>query len=112
MIIFDEPGTAPYIGVVFAIVCFAIQLLLCFKVKKTSIRCIPVYIILVAWGFILLLCTGIFGTGSGFLGNVHLMVAAILTIVLGVVSIGNIAAWIVYKVYTKSKEKRTKENDT
>ncbi len=103
MIIFDEPGTAPYIGAAFALVCFAIQLLFCFKAKKPAVRRIPLYLILAAWGFILLLCTGIFGKGGGFLGNVHLMVAAILAIVLGIASLGNIAAWIVYKVCVKSK---------
>lgn len=104
MVIFDEPGTAPYIGVVLAILCFAIQLLCCFKAKKSAVRRIPVYIILAAWGFILLICTGIFGKDGGFLGNIHLVVAAILAIVLGIASLGNIAAWIVYKVYVKSKK--------
>ena len=103
MIIFDDPATAPYIGAALAIVCFAIQLLFCFKAKKSAVRRIPVYIILAAWCFILLLCTGIFGKGVGFLGNTHLMVATILAIVLGVASVGNVAAWIVYKFYMRKK---------
>lgn len=111
MTIFNEPGTAPYIGIALAVVCFTIQLLFCFKAKKTSIRCIPVDIILAAWGILLLLCTGIFGTGSGFLGNANLIVAAILAIVVGIASLGNMAAWIVYKVSTKSKKHVQKNED-
>lgn len=91
---------------IIAMACFAVQLLSCFKARKTAVKCIPVFILLAAWGSVLLVCTGIFGEGVGFLGNVHLMAAAILAIVLGIASLGNMVAWIVYKVCTYRKQKR------
>lgn len=104
MIIFDEPKTAPYLGLILSIVFFVIQLLLCFKVKNPIMKRIPIYFIIICGLFILLICTGIFGTGSGFMGNVHLIVAAILAIVVGIALIGIVAAWIVYKICMRKKK--------
>jgi len=101
MIIFSEPKTAPIVGLVLAVVFFTIQLLLCFKAKKPMIKRIPAYIILLFGVFVLLICIGVFGEGSGFLGNIHLIVAAILAIVGCIASIGILAAWIVYKIYIR-----------
>ena len=103
MIIFSEPKTAPIVGLILAVIFFVIQLLLCFKAKKTIIKRIPLYMILLFSAFVLLICMGLFGEGSGFLGNIHLMVAAILAIVGGVTALGILAAWIVYKLYTRKK---------
>ncbi len=103
MIIFNEPKTAPIVGLVLAAAFFSIQLLLCFKAKKTIIKQIPLYMILLFSAFVLLICIGLFGEGSGFLGNIHLMIAAILAIVGGIASIGILAAWIVYKLYTRKR---------
>lgn len=103
MIIFDEPKTIPIVGLALAMVFFAIQLLLCFKAKKPMIKRIPAYILLLLGVFILLICIGIFGEGGGFLGNIHLIVAAILAIVGGIASIGILVAWIVYKICMRNK---------
>jgi len=104
MIIFNDPKTAPIVGLALAMVFFAIQLLLCFKVKRPIIKWIPIYVILLFWVFILLICIGIFGKGSGFLGNIHLIVAAILAIVGIIASLGILAAWIVYKFCMRNKK--------
>lgn len=104
MIIFAEPKTAPYFGLILSIVFFVIQLLLCFKVKNPLIKRIPIYFIIICGLFILLICTGIFGTGSGFMGNVHLIVAAIFAIVVGIALIGIVAAWIIYKICMRKKK--------
>lgn len=101
MMIFDEPSTAPLVGMALGALFFAVQLLLCFKVKRAVLRRLPLYMILVCAGFILLICTGVFGTGGGFIGNVHLIVAAILGIVVGIAAVGVAAAWAVYAVYRK-----------
>lgn len=106
MIIFDEPSTAPIVGLALAVIFFGIQLLLCFKAKRAVLRRLPLYVILVSVGFILLLCTGVFGTGSGFLGNVHLIVAAILGIVVGIAAVGVAAGWGVYFVYKEYQNKK------
>lgn len=103
MIIFEEPSTAPIVGLVFAVVFFVIQLLLCFKAENPIIQRLPLYLILLCVGFILLICTGIFGTGSGFLGNIHLIVAMILGTVVGIAAVGVASAWMLYKIYQKIK---------
>lgn len=103
MMIFEEPATAPFVGLALAVVFFAVQLLLCFKAKRTVIRMLPLYFILTCMGFILLLCTGVFGTGSGFLGNGHHIVAIILGIVVGIAGAGVAVAWVVYGVCQKRK---------
>ena len=104
MIIFSEPKTAPIVGLILAVVFFAIQLLLCFKAKKPIIKRLPTYIILLFGMFILLICSGVFGEGSGFVGNIHLIVAAILAIVGGIAAIGILTAWIVYKIFIRKKK--------
>lgn len=103
MIIFEEPAAAPFVGLALAALLFAVQLLLCFKAKRTVVRMLPLSLILICMGFILLLCTGVFGTGSGFLGNVHLIAAIILGIVAGIAGAGVAAAWVVYWVCQKRK---------
>lgn len=90
-----------------AVVLFAIQLLLCFMAKKTVVKMIPSFFIALYAAFILLICTGIFGKGSGFVGDVQLIVAAILAIVLSVALIGIIAACIVYCIYAKAKKSQS-----
>lgn len=107
MIIFEEPKTAPMIGLILAVVFFAIQLLLCFKAEKPAVKRLPLYFILLCAGFTLLICTGLFGTGSGFLGNIHLIAAMILGIVAGIAAVGVAAAWMVYKIYQKTNAKKT-----
>lgn len=103
MIIFEDPRTAPMVGLALAVVFFAVQLLLCFRAKRAVVRRLPLYLIFVSAGFILLLCTGLFGTGSGFLGNVHLIVAAILGIVVGIAAVGVAAGWAVYWFWQRKK---------
>lgn len=100
MIIFEEPKYLFVLGAVLAIAFFVIQLLICFKARKTTVKRIPLYFILVCCVLCAMLFMGIFGTGSGgsALGNVHQLVALILAIVAGISLIGVVAAWIVYKI--------------
>lgn len=103
MKIFEEPITMLLAGFILAVAFFAIQLFLCFKAKRSSVKRIPLYIVLLIVGFALLICTRIFGTGSGFLGNANLIVAAILAIIVAIASIGIVFAWVVYKINKKHK---------
>ena len=99
--IFEEPGTAIVLGIILAFIFFVVQLLLCFKAKKPMVKWIPLFIIVLFGLLILLIGTGVMGEGSGFLGNIHLMVSAIRAVVGGIALIGIVAAWIAYKAYTK-----------
>lgn len=99
--IFEEPRTAIVVGIILAFISFVVQLMLCFKAKKPMVKRIPLFIIVLFGLLILLIGTGIMGEGSGFLGNIHLMVSAILAIVDGIALIGIVVAWIVNKAYTQ-----------
>jgi small-conductance mechanosensitive channel len=99
---FNEPQYSFVIGLVCAILFFAIQILLCFKARKTVVKLIPVFFIFMGLILCLLLYSGIMGTGSGVIGNVNQIVALLFTIVIGIACIGDIAAWAVYGIYQRA----------
>ena len=104
MILFEEPGTAFLFGIVLAVIFFAIQLLLCFKVQKAVLKLLPLWFLLLC-GFLLLpLGAGVFGTGSGFLGNVGSIVALILGMIIMIAFAGVASAWIFYGIFRKIKK--------
>lgn len=95
-IIFEDPITAFWVGGVLLGVLFVFQLFLCNKARRTSVKLIPLYGLLLMVGIALLICLGVFGTGDGFLGNVNVLVAEILAIISMFSLVGIGAAWIVY----------------
>lgn len=95
--ILEEPSTAPVVGLLLAVVCFGVQLLLCHKAKRPAVQCIPVYILAGYGVLVLLIALGLVGEGSGFVGNVNGIAAAILGIVGGLAAVGILLAWVVYK---------------
>lgn len=99
--IFEEPRTAIVVGISLAVIFFVVQLWLCFRAEKTMVKLIPFFAIVLFGLLILLVGTGIMGEDSGFLGNIHLTVSAILAVVGGIALLGIVAAWIAYKAYTK-----------
>lgn len=101
MAVFEEPITMVVAGIILSIAFFVIQLFLCFKARKASTKRIPLYVVLLMVGFILLICTGVLGTGSGVLGNVNLIVASILTVIVAISSLGIAVAWLIYKLKLK-----------
>ena len=103
VLIFEEPITSILAGVILSIAFGGLQLLPCFKAKKAFVKKIPVFIVLAFTGIVLLGCTGIFGKGTGFLGNAHYIVAGICTIILGFVSLGIAGAWMLYKYLLKQR---------
>ena len=83
------------IGILF----FAVQLLICYKVKRIAIKLIPVYIILSFLLFSTALYTGVFGTG--FLGAERIL-AIILALGIGTALFGAAVAWVVYRLCVKN----------
>lgn len=99
MIIFEEPKYLFVVGIILAVVFFGIQLLLCFKVRQTTVKLLPVYFILLCVLLCFMLFIGIFGSqSSGVIGNVNQLIALILAIVVGIALIGVVAAWITYMI--------------
>ena len=99
--IFEEPSTAPLVGLILAVVCFGIQFLLCWKVKRPAVQRIPVYLLAGYGVLVLLIAAGLIGEGGGFVGNLNGIVAAILGIVGAIAAVGILAAWVVYKRYLR-----------
>ncbi len=87
-------------GTVFA----GVQLLLCLKVKQKYLKCVFVYVLLVIWSLIFLMAAGVFGTsGGGFIGNEHLLGAAIFAILLAPLTVGVALAWVIFAIARKVK---------
>ena len=104
MIIFNDPKTAPIVGFILAGIFFSIQLLLCFRAKKTIIKWIPACLIILLGILLLFICVGLEGNGSGVLDNVNILVIAILAIIFAPSLLGIIIAWIIYALKIKRRE--------
>ena len=78
-----------------SIVFLVTQLLFSFKAKRTVMKYVPVYIILLSFLFSLLLYFGVFGTG--FL-NAERILAFLICIGIGAALVGEALAWMVYKL--------------
>ena len=78
-----------------SIVFLVTQLLFSFKAKRTVMKCVPAYIILLSFLFSLLLYFGVFGTG--FL-NAERIFASLVGVGIGAALVGVALAWIVYKL--------------
>ena len=103
MILFEEPRTAFLFGIVLAVLFFAIQLFFCFKVQKAVLKLLPLWVLLLCGFLLLSLGAGVFGTGSGFLGNVESIAALILGILVMIAFAGVASAWIFYAIFLKIK---------
>ena len=81
---------------ILAIIVFGIQFVLCNKVNRKIVKCIPVYIIIAfyAIAFILYLIDRIDGSGGV---AIWVMFAFIISIVNTVALVSDIIAWVVYK---------------
>ena len=81
---------------------FIIQLALCFKAKKRWLRLLPLYIMLGFFAICILMALGAFGDwNGGFLGNMHILFAAILAIMGAIACLGITFAWLVYWIIRK-----------
>ena len=99
MAMFEEPSFAFIMGAALAFAAFLIQLLLCLKVRIWLIRWLPTGLLAVCAVFLVLLGSGAFGDGTGFIGSVHILTAIILAVPIGFVALGVLAAWLIYVLY-------------
>ncbi len=85
-------------GTVGAAVFFAIQLLLCFEVKETTVKCIPAGLIVL--GFLLsgMIYAGSFGSYSAGAISGNGIVGLLLAVITGIAAAGVLAAWLLYGV--------------
>lgn len=85
-------------GIICAVIFFAIQLVLCNKGKKTSIKCIPIYLIILG----ALICTanyvGLFGSYSAGAISGNELVAIIYGFFVGAAFTGVLFAWAAYGI--------------
>ena len=81
---------------------FIVQLLLCYKAKRMVIKFVPGYFILICFLFTALLYAGVFGTG--FL-NAHKIVAWLLFIGIGIAFVGDLMAWVIYRIHKRKQLK-------
>lgn len=102
-----ENASALTLYCVLCLLVFAgIQFLLCCRIKHKALLHAPAALLLAAWVFTLLMAMGAFGTdGGGFLGNMHLLGAAILAIVFLPATLGIVLGWAACKLYRKAKTK-------
>ena len=89
------------IGVMGGGILFAIQLMLCFKMKSLVLKCIPIYLVLMGGIFCLALWAGVLGSTSAGAISGNQLVAYVLGAVVGLSSLGLGGAWIVYWALTR-----------
>ena len=80
------------VGIVLAFIVGFIQLLLCCKAKRVIFRLFPVFFILLC--FLLCLILYVFASGLG-----EIIAAMIFAAMFSIVSVGIIAAWVIYLMY-------------
>jgi len=103
-----------YIGITIGlfIASYLIQLLLCFKAKRTQTKLIPFYFGLAfAFAFVgLLMYAEILGdmsTGS-FVGNMHILSAIIIWIAVLIIYMGLLLAKITYSIVKYAKRRKSR----
>ncbi|CDX02130.1 hypothetical protein SDC9_33511 [bioreactor metagenome] len=94
------------IGVMGALLAFAIQFILCFKAKHIAVKCIPIYVALLGGAYCLALWAGLLGSYSAGAISGNQLVALILGVVLGIASSGIGIAWILYGVISRIRNKQ------
>ena len=85
-----------------ALLFFALQLL-CLRSERRFVRLFPLGLILAASALALLIALGLFGRGSGFLGDVNKLVAIALLLLAGMAALGALAALLVKRFLCKRR---------
>ena len=87
---------------ILAIIVFCIQLSLCLKFNKNTVKLIPIYIIVIIYLIsIILYCVDVFD-GSGGVA-IWVIFAFIISIANTVALVSDIFAWIIYRKIQKRK---------
>ncbi len=93
-------------GAMGALLFFAIQFILCFKAKRITVKCIPIYLALLGGAYCLALWAGLWGSYSAGAISGNQLAAYICGIVVGIASLGIVIAWILYGVISRARNKR------
>lgn len=102
--------TIVVIGAIGALLFFGLQFLF-FRAKRTAVKLIPVYLILLCAVYCAAMYAGLFGTSSmGVLAG-HEIVALICAVVVGIASVGVALAWLVFGL-TRGKRKNRQPQQT
>ncbi len=88
---------------VIALVFFALQLIMCFKAKKLTVRLIPIFMIAAGYLFALLLAFDILELTDGFVDG-DAFAAAIIAIGMSIAAVCDAIAWAVYGAVRKRKK--------
>jgi hypothetical protein len=90
-------------GIIGAGVVFAVQLLLCSKVKKLAVKLIPAYFIIVC---LMVMSADLLGLikYSGFI-SLQGIIAIALSFVSGITLVGVILAWVVYGIRENARKR-------
>lgn len=83
-------------GLIGTAILFAMQLLLCFRVRRKTIKCVPIYLVIL--GLLLSGATylGVFGTYSAGAISGNGLVALIFACITAIAAVGVLLAWLVY----------------
>lgn len=95
---------------VLAILVFSIQLALCFKSDKKSVKRIPVYIIFALYLTAVIMCLVDMLDGNGGVA-IWVIFAYIISVANTVALLGDVAAWLVYKQIKMKKCKSVRQTD-
>lgn len=92
-----------------AVPIFTLQLLLCFKSKKLSVKVVPLYLLIICGIIGVLEYTGLFGQqiSSGIAWNDWYGLIILAAVILAF--IGMILAWFVYGLASLKRKNHTKE---
>lgn len=82
---------------------YAVQLTLCIKIRRTSVKLIPVWLLALCWMLIFALYMGVFGSGGGFLPGDKLS-ALVFAVIAGTASFGVALAWLTHIFPTLNKK--------
>lgn len=90
--------TVLVIALVGTILFFLSQLIICLKGRKVWIKLIPVYLIMLSAFCCLAIYIGLFGTYAAGAVSGNQVVALLLTVIVGIATVGDVMAWIVYGI--------------
>lgn len=91
-----------FLCTILAVLEFGIQILLCCKAKRKTVRNLPAYIILGIYGLAVALCLADLFNGSGGVA-IWSIFAFIIAIANTVALAADVAAWIVYRQLQKRR---------
>ena len=96
-------------GLAGAAAVFALQLLLCFKSKRTAIRLIPVYLVVATLLYAGATFLGVFGTYSAGAISGNELAGLVLLLVAGISAAGSALAWLIFGISKLISRKKREE---